>query len=146
MCSQAGKVDSLISLVEEFLSAKAEDRKQVLQKLEEESGSLKGVAARFVFSCNIFWFSNVSHELLVNNKCFNLHCFLLLTKIWHTNLNSVFMASWISLLFLLYASYGKLYVKAANKVLEKGEEYAKKEVERLERLLSGVSVFPYDIF
>ena len=54
MCSQAGKVDSLISLVEEFLSAKAEDRKQVLQKLEEESGSLKGVTARFVFSCNIF--------------------------------------------------------------------------------------------
>ena len=35
-------------------------------------------------------------------------------------------------------------MKAANKVLGKGEEYAKKEVERLERLLSGVSVFPYD--
>ncbi|KAI5056425.1 hypothetical protein GOP47_0028732 [Adiantum capillus-veneris] len=35
------------------------------------------------------------------------------------------------------ASYGKLYVKAAQKALEKGETYAKKEVERLERLLSG---------
>lgn len=34
-------------------------------------------------------------------------------------------------------SFGKLYVKAAQKTLEKGEEYPKKEVERLERLLSG---------
>ncbi|KAH7423692.1 hypothetical protein KP509_12G069100 [Ceratopteris richardii] len=35
------------------------------------------------------------------------------------------------------ASYGKLYVKIAHKTVEKGEGYAKKEVERLERLLSG---------
>lgn len=34
-------------------------------------------------------------------------------------------------------SYGKIYLKAAKKALEKGEDYAKKEVERLERLLSG---------
>lgn len=35
------------------------------------------------------------------------------------------------------ASYGKLYIKVAQKALEKGEGYARKEVERLERLLSG---------
>ncbi|KAK4776483.1 hypothetical protein SAY86_005171 [Trapa natans] len=33
------------------------------------------------------------------------------------------------------ASYGKIYLKAAKKCLEKGSEYAQKEVERLQRML-----------
>lgn len=48
ICFQAGKVDSLTALVEEFLNANAEARKQVLQKLENESESLQGNAARLV--------------------------------------------------------------------------------------------------
>lgn len=79
LTAEAGKVHTLINLVDEFLSAEAKDQKEIVGKLEAEAEKLKGTAA----------------------------------------------------------SYGKLYVKAAQKALEKGEEYAKKEVERLERLLSG---------
>eukprot|EP00250_Pteridium_aquilinum_P013379 c21307_g1_i1 orf=250-1365(+) len=79
LTAEAGKVHSLIAIVEEFLSAEAEAQKEVAAKLEAEAQKLTGTAA----------------------------------------------------------SYGKLYVKAAQKSLEKGEGYAKTEVERLERLLSG---------
>lgn len=34
-----------------------------------------------------------------------------------------------------YASYGKIYVKAAKKITEKGADYAKNEIERLQRIL-----------
>ena len=50
VCFQAGKVPSLTTLVEEFLSATREDKKDILQKLEEEAEKLKGAAARFVFA------------------------------------------------------------------------------------------------
>lgn len=79
LTAEAGKVHTLTTLVEEFVSAEAEAQKEVVSKLEAEAEKLKGAAQ----------------------------------------------------------SYGKLYVKAAQKALEKGEGYAKKEVERLERLLSG---------
>ena len=50
VCFQAGKVPSLTTLVEEFLSATGEAKKDILQKLEEEAEKLKGAAARFVFA------------------------------------------------------------------------------------------------
>lgn len=34
--------------------------------------------------------------------------------------------------------YGKIYVKAANSCMSKGADYAKKEIQRLERLLLKV--------
>lgn len=79
LTTEAGKVHTLTTLVEEFVTAEAEAQKKVAAKIVEEAEKLKGAAA----------------------------------------------------------SYGKLYVKAAEKALEKGKGYAKKEVERLERLLSG---------
>lgn len=40
-----------------------------------------------------------------------------------------------------YCRYGKIYVKAAKSSLEKGSDYAKNEVLRLERILAKVN--PY---
>jgi hypothetical protein len=45
---QAGKVPSLKTLVEQFLSASGEAQKQVVEKLEEEAKKLEGSANRFV--------------------------------------------------------------------------------------------------
>ena len=36
--------------------------------------------------------------------------------------------------------YGKIYVKAAKSSLSKGADYAKNEIQRLERILSKVKV------
>lgn len=36
-----------------------------------------------------------------------------------------------------YKTSGKYYIKVMNKVLEKGDEYPKKEMERLQRMLEG---------
>jgi hypothetical protein len=43
------------------------------------------------------------------------------------------------LLTVVYFRYGKVYLKALKSMIEKGEGYAKKEAERLTRILSGVS-------
>lgn len=42
------------------------------------------------------------------------------------------------LTFAVIYRYGKIYLKAAKSSLEKGSEYAKKEIQRLERMLEKV--------
>lgn len=37
--------------------------------------------------------------------------------------------------------YGKIYLKTAKSYLEKGSDYAKKEIQRLERILEKVIVY-----
>ncbi|KAG6430399.1 hypothetical protein SASPL_108464 [Salvia splendens] len=76
--SKAGIIEELGSLVNEFLSAKDEEKKIVFKRLEEEAGKLKGSTAR----------------------------------------------------------YGKIYVKAAKSCMDKGSDYAKNEILRLERIVS----------
>ncbi|XP_021772768.1 protein disulfide-isomerase like 2-1-like [Chenopodium quinoa] len=78
LTTQAGIIASLENLVKEFVSATADEKKAVFNKLEEEVGKLEGSAAR----------------------------------------------------------YGKIYTKAAKSSLEKGADYATKEIQRLERILS----------
>ncbi|KAG8369092.1 hypothetical protein BUALT_Bualt15G0114200 [Buddleja alternifolia] len=78
LTSKAGIVETLDSLVKEFLSASNDEKKAVLKKLEEEADKLKGTTAR----------------------------------------------------------YGKIYVKAAKSCIDKGSDYAKNELLRLERILA----------
>ncbi|KAL0335448.1 UNVERIFIED_CONTAM: putative protein disulfide-isomerase A6 [Sesamum radiatum] len=78
LTSKAGIVETLDSIVKEFLSATNEEKKAVFKKLEDEADKLEGSAAR----------------------------------------------------------YGKIYVKAAKSCLDKGSDYAKNEVLRLERILA----------
>ncbi|NP_001312300.1 probable protein disulfide-isomerase A6 precursor [Nicotiana tabacum] len=74
----AGIVESLDTLVNEFVSATNEEKKAVFSKMEDEAGKLNGFAAR----------------------------------------------------------YGKIYLKAAKSSMEKGADYAKNEIQRLERMLA----------
>ncbi|KAI5658597.1 hypothetical protein M9H77_27390 [Catharanthus roseus] len=76
--SKAGIVESLDTLVKEFVSASDEEKKTIYSQIEEEAGKLKGSTAR----------------------------------------------------------YGKIYAKAAKSCMEKGADYAKNEVQRLERMLA----------
>ncbi|XP_042056748.1 protein disulfide-isomerase like 2-1-like [Salvia splendens] len=78
LTSKAGIIDELGNLVNEFLSAKNEEKEIVFKRLEDEAGKLKGSTAR----------------------------------------------------------YGKIYVKAAKSCMDKGSEYAKNEILRLERIVS----------
>ncbi|CAI9103502.1 OLC1v1001999C2 [Oldenlandia corymbosa var. corymbosa] len=78
--SKAGILETLDSLVKEFISASAEEKKNIYTKIEEEAAKLTGSAAR----------------------------------------------------------YGKIYVKAAKSCMDKGADYAKNEIQRLERMLSKV--------
>ncbi|CAO2836606.1 unnamed protein product [Amaranthus hypochondriacus] len=78
LTSKAGIVASLEELVKEFVSATNDEKKKILNRLEEEAGKLEGSAAR----------------------------------------------------------YGKIYTKVAKKCMEKGADYAKNEIQRLERMLS----------
>ena len=41
---------------------------------------------------------------------------------------------------LLVVRYGKIYLKAAKSCLEKGSDYPKKEIERLQRILDKVRI------
>ncbi|CAA2966304.1 probable disulfide-isomerase A6 [Olea europaea subsp. europaea] len=75
---KAGIVETLDSLVKEFISAEGEEKKAVFSRLEEEAEKLKGSTAR----------------------------------------------------------YGKIYVKAAKSCMEKGSDYAKNEIQRLDRMLA----------
>ncbi|XP_028771072.1 probable protein disulfide-isomerase A6 [Neltuma alba] len=77
LTSKAGIVESLDSLVKEFVAATDEEKKVVFTRIEQEVDTLKGSAAR----------------------------------------------------------YGKIYWKAAKSTMEKGSDYAKNEVQRLQRLL-----------
>lgn len=77
LTSQAGIVQSLDTLVKEFVSAAHDEKKAVLSRMEEEVEKLNGSFARF----------------------------------------------------------GKVYLKAAKSCMEKGADYAKKETERLQRML-----------
>ena len=43
-------------------------------------------------------------------------------------------------LFFLFTRYGKIYTKVAKKCMEKGADYAKNEIQRLERMLSKVNL------
>ncbi|GAA0141037.1 chaperone [Lithospermum erythrorhizon] len=76
--SEAGVVESLDSLVKEFISASDEDKKAVFTRIEDEVSNLKGSTIRF----------------------------------------------------------GKIYLKAAKSCMEKGADYAKNEIQRLDRILS----------
>uniref|UniRef100_A0A7C9CT31 protein disulfide-isomerase n=1 Tax=Opuntia streptacantha TaxID=393608 RepID=A0A7C9CT31_OPUST len=78
LTSKAGVVESLETLVKEFVSATNDEKKTIFSQLEEEVGKLEGSAAR----------------------------------------------------------YGKIYTKAAKSCMEKGADYAKNEIQRLERMLS----------
>ncbi|KAL3538253.1 hypothetical protein ACH5RR_001619 [Cinchona calisaya] len=78
LTSKAGIVESLDSLVKEFVSASDEEKKTLYTRLEAEAETLTGSAAR----------------------------------------------------------YGKIYLKSAKSCLEKGADYAKNEIQRLERMLA----------
>ncbi|CAI9781733.1 unnamed protein product [Fraxinus pennsylvanica] len=78
LTSKAGIVETLDSLVKEFVSAEGEEKKAVFSQLEMEAEKLKGSTAR----------------------------------------------------------YGKIYVKAAKSWMEKGSDYAKNEIQRLDRMLA----------
>ncbi|KAL0375815.1 UNVERIFIED_CONTAM: protein disulfide-isomerase like 2-1 [Sesamum calycinum] len=78
LTSKAGILEDVNKLVKEFVTAKNEEKKSVLKRLEEEADTLKGPSAR----------------------------------------------------------YGKIYVKAAKSCIEKGSDYAKNEVQRLDRMLA----------
>ncbi|KAL3843526.1 hypothetical protein ACJIZ3_000929 [Penstemon smallii] len=78
LTSKAGILESLDSIVKEFLSATNEEKKTVFKQLEEEAHKLTGSNAR----------------------------------------------------------YGKIYMKAAKSCLDKGSDYSKNEVLRLERILA----------
>ncbi|KAL0387359.1 UNVERIFIED_CONTAM: putative protein disulfide-isomerase A6 [Sesamum radiatum] len=78
LTSKAGILEDVNKLVKEFVTAKNEEKKSVLKRLEEEADKLKGPSAR----------------------------------------------------------YGKIYVKAAKSCIEKGSDYAKNEVQRLDRMLA----------
>ncbi|KAJ8447790.1 hypothetical protein Cgig2_015153 [Carnegiea gigantea] len=80
LTSKAGIVESLETLVKEFVSATNDEKKAIFTRLEEEVGKLEGSSAR----------------------------------------------------------YGKIYTKAAKSCMEKGADYAKNEIQRLERMLSKV--------
>lgn len=41
---------------------------------------------------------------------------------------------------LLVVRYGKIYLKAAKSCLNKGADYPKKEIERLQRILDKVRI------
>lgn len=41
---------------------------------------------------------------------------------------------------LMVVRYGKIYLKAAKSCMEKGAEYPKKEIERLQRILDKVRI------
>lgn len=77
LTSTAGIIESLDSLVKEFIAAGQDEKKAVFSKIEEEVEKLEGSAAR----------------------------------------------------------YGKIYLKSAKNCMEKGSDYAKKEIERLQRIL-----------
>ncbi|MED6206549.1 hypothetical protein PIB30_027901 [Stylosanthes scabra] len=77
LTSKAGIVESLDTLVKEFVAAGDEEKKAAFSRIEEEAEKLQGSASR----------------------------------------------------------YGKIYVKAAQKFKEKGSDYAKNEIQRLERIL-----------
>lgn len=78
LTSQAGIIQSLDSLVKEFVSASDEEKKSKYTQLEDEAQKLTGHSAR----------------------------------------------------------YGKIYLKAAKSCLDKGADYAKNEIQRLERMLA----------
>ncbi|KAJ4838647.1 Protein disulfide-isomerase like 2-1 [Turnera subulata] len=77
LTSKAGIVESLDTLVKEFVAAGNDEKKAVLSRIEEEADKLKGSAAR----------------------------------------------------------HGKIYKKAAKSCMEKGADYAQKEILRLQRML-----------
>ncbi|KAH7833837.1 hypothetical protein Vadar_010207 [Vaccinium darrowii] len=78
LTDKAGIVESLDSLVKEFVSAGSDEKKAIYGRIEEEVEKLEGSAAR----------------------------------------------------------YGKIYLKAAKSCVEKGADYAKNEIQRVERMLN----------
>jgi protein disulfide-isomerase A6 len=78
LTDKAGIVESLDSLVKEFLSAGSDGKKAIYGRIEQEVEKLEGSAAR----------------------------------------------------------YGKIYLKAAKSCMEKGADYAKNEIQRVERMLN----------
>lgn len=89
LTDKAGVVESLDSLVKEFVSAGSDEKKAIYGRIEEEVEKLEGSAAR----------------------------------------------------------YGKIYLKAAKSCLEKGADYAKNEIQRVERMLNkAISAAKVDDF
>lgn len=78
LTDKAGIVETLDSLVKEFVSAGSDEKKAIYGRIEEEVEKLEGSAAR----------------------------------------------------------YGKIYLKAAKSCMEKGADYAKNEIQRVERMLN----------
>ncbi|KAL6964663.1 protein disulfide-isomerase [Sarracenia purpurea var. burkii] len=78
LTAKAGIIETLDTLVKEFVSAGNDEKKAIYGRIEEEVEKLKGSTAR----------------------------------------------------------YGKIYLKAAKSCLEKGSDYAKNEIQRLERMLN----------
>ena len=124
ICLQAGILSAFDEVLSEFLSAKPEERSDILAKGEETVANLEGKAAEYV--------------------CKLLFIFILVGKFVITIISRYGFFNAVDrilqcLLPFLYYRYGKVYFKALKSMIEKGEGYAKKEAERLTRILSGVS-------
>jgi len=142
---QAGKVSSLDEIVTEFLSAKPEERSNILKKAEEEASKLEGAAAGYVWCSK---HASCVQDLLFTNihkQKYNLQLPIDLPSIYGTvNLRwaskcSVFPFASPPDRIWLNDRYGKVYLKVLKSIIEKGDGYVKKEADRLSRLLSGVS-------
>jgi hypothetical protein len=140
---QAGKVSSLDEIVTEFLSAKPEERSNILKKAEEEASKLEGAAAGYVWCSK---HASCVQDLLFTNihkQKYNLQLPIDLPSIYGTvNLRwaskcSAFPFASPPDRIWLNDRYGKVYLKVLKSIIEKGDGYVKKEADRLSRLLSG---------
>ncbi|KAJ6710573.1 PROTEIN DISULFIDE-ISOMERASE C17H9.14C-RELATED [Salix koriyanagi] len=107
LTSKAGTVESLDALVKEFVAAGADEKKAVFSRIEEEVEKLKGSTARYFMA----W----------SQLVFKIHIGLFSISLQRITQKLSCM--------------GKIYLKAAKSCMVKGADYAKNEIERLQRLL-----------
>ncbi|KAG8485210.1 hypothetical protein CXB51_021276 [Gossypium anomalum] len=109
--SKAGILSSLDASVKEFVAASGDEKKIVFSKIEEEVQKLKGSSSRYwIGLIKPGWISRFSRELVA-------------LPVWNIPKP------------VAGIRYGKIYLKAAKSCLEKGADYPKKEIERLQRIL-----------
>lgn len=100
--------------MKEFVIADDDEKKILFSQLEEEVHILKGSAARFE------WYHHISFSVLV--------C-----------LSFVIWIAFVLIRFVLFCfRHGNLYLKLMKSSMEKGENYAKNEIQRLEGMLRKV--------
>lgn len=145
---QAGIVESLDELVKEFVKASNDEKKALFAKIEEEVEKLKGSAARLTQSPFYLMVAHYLNHLLSSKYLVSILFFYFL----NVNIGNHFGGShsvvqryqFSFLIFICYLHFpfifrnGKIYLKAVKSSLEKGGDYAKNEIQRLERILEKV--------